>query len=81
MALTEKDLRAIANLIKVETLGLADKIDGLPTRDEIAAHDDRIMGELQAMRQEHTMLNGLVREHEDRITTLEEIHPDGEHAH
>ena len=89
MALTEKDLLAITNLIKAENLGLAtsaevrilaEKIDGLPTRDEFMSLIDQVMGKIRSTDQEHTMLTGRVRIHEDRITDLEEIHPGGSHA-
>ena len=80
---------AIANLIKAENLGLAskkelrelaEKVDGLPTRDELISLIDQVMGKVQSTDQEQTMLTGRVRDHEDRITSLEEIHPGGNHA-
>ena len=105
MALTEKDLRAIGELIsekidagieskvpgliKAEMLGLATSeelmrlaeiVRGMTTNEVTAANQDQVMGELQAIRQEHAMLNNRVRNHEDRITDLEEIHPGGDHA-
>lgn len=54
---------------------------GIPTRDEADADKDQIVGELQSMRQVMVMLSGRVRDHEDRPTSLETIHPGGEHAH
>ena len=80
MALTEKDLLAISKLIKAETHGLARREDlnrvaeivsRMTTNDVTAANQDQVMGELQAIRQEHAMLNNRVREREDRITVLE----------
>lgn len=79
----------VPGLIKAETLGLATSkevmrlaeiISGMTTKEEFSSTMDQVMGELQAIRQEHTMLTGRVRNHEDRITELEEIHPGGNHA-
>lgn len=76
-------------LIKAENLGLATSaevrklaeiVSGMTTNEVTAANQDQVMGELQAIRQEHAMLNNRVREHEDRITDLEKIHPGGSHA-
>ena len=57
---TKKELR---NLAEIER--------GMTTNEVTAANQDQVMGELQAIRQEHAMLNNRVREREDRITVLE----------
>lgn len=58
MALTEKDLRAIGDLISKKIRSevpalIKAAIRRIPTRDEAAADQDQVMGELQAIRQEH----------------------------
>lgn len=73
MALTEKDLDFIEKIIE-------EKISHLPTREEFHQRMDEAMGELQAIRQEHTLMSHRLSDHEDRVASLEKIHPDGQHS-
>ena len=73
MTLTEKDLDEIEELIEK-------KIKHLPTKDEFYRMMNKIIGELEKMRQELKITNHHFTRHEDRIANLEEIHPQGQHA-
>jgi len=59
---------------------LEDKINLLPTKDEFFTKMDEVMGELQAMREEDTILGHQVSEHEKRICGLEENQKSGHFA-
>lgn len=83
MTLTNEDFKNIEKLIEVtldEKLGvavedgIATKVDisHLPTKDDFYGKMDEVMGELKAIREEHVVSSGQIRDHEDRITHLEE---------
>ena len=62
---------------------LSDEIDDLrqgvkflPTKDEFYGKMDEVMGELKTIREEQTANTGRFADYEDRITRLEETHPD-----
>ena len=76
MTLTEKDLDEIEKLIEKAIKG---KVKGLPSRDEFLTAMDKVVGELQTMREELAFTNRHLNKHENRITALEEIHPQGQH--
>ncbi len=79
MTLTNSDFKNIRMLVKTtidedETLARKNDIKQLPTKDEFFGREDKIMGELKAVREEITMLSGLnrkVNDHDDRIEKVE----------
>ena len=58
---------------------LKEKIRLLPTRDEFLTKMDEVMGELQASRDEETILSYRVSKHSDDIEDLQNIHPGNKH--
>lgn len=81
MTLTGADLKAIRELISTELdlkleekleLKLEEKLALFPTRQEFLTHMDQIMTELRTIRQEQEFQTYRLRDHEDRITSLEE---------
>jgi len=72
--LTQRDLNLIEKIIN-ETI--EEKTRNLPTKDEFFTKMDEVMGELQAMREEDTILGHQVSEHEKRICGLEENQKSG----
>lgn len=58
--LTQKDLEEICKLINEI---FDEKIKFLPTKNEFAKRMDEVMGELQAIRQEQTLMSGRLSEH------------------
>lgn len=58
---------------------LREKIRLLPTRDEFLTKMDEVMGELQASREEQTILSYRVSKHSDDIEELQNIHPKNAH--
>ena len=88
MALTDSDLKAIQNLIKItldEVLEakldekLDEKLAHFPTKEEYFDREDKMMGELKTIREEVTFMSDLLSDHTDRIVSLEKIHPRGKH--
>ncbi len=78
MALTQQDLEAIGQLfdIRIDKAleeKLTEKLRDYPTRQEFLSHMDQIMTELKAIRQEQEFQTYRLRDHEDRITVLEDI--------
>ena len=77
MKLTKKDLEAIRELIKItidEELEekLNEKLKYFPTKEDFFSKVDKIMGELQAIRESQTILTGKVYDdHEPRIVKIE----------
>ncbi len=59
---------------------LVEMISHLPTKEEFFSAMDKIMGELKAIREEHTILAEHSRRHDDRIHKLETIHPSYKHV-
>jgi hypothetical protein len=77
MTLTQHDLDAIGQLfdIKIDNAleaKLTEKLRDYPTRQEFLSHMDQIMTELKAIRQEQEFQTYRLRDHEDRITVLED---------
>lgn len=70
-------VKAIFDYIDEKTKDMATKTDisHLPTKEEFFSAVDKIMGELEAIREEHTVLAEHSTRHEDRIHKLEKIHP------
>ena len=79
MALTNSDFKNIKGLVKAtidedETLVRKDDIKHLPTKEDFFDREDKIMGELKAVREEITILSDLnrkVNDHEVRIEKVE----------
>ena len=69
MTLTVRDLNEIEELVKTT---VKEEIRHLPTKDEFFGKMDEVMGELKAMREEHSILSRRVYEdHEPRIEKIE----------
>ena len=85
MSLTQEDLFKIEQLIdekmdqKLDEK-LDEKLKYLPTKDEIYSKMDEVIGELKATREEIALLSPRVSDHEERLTDLEDIHPDNQHS-
>lgn len=77
--LTKTDIDLIREIVKEEVNGLKSEFSHLPTKDEFYQSMDKVMGELQTIREELTISYGQVSKHEERISDLEKIHPQGEH--
>lgn len=75
--LTQRDLNLIEKIIN-ETI--EEKTRNLPTKNEFFTKMDEVMGELQAMREEDTILGHQVSDYEKRITDLEENRKSGRFA-
>ncbi|HET7099480.1 MAG TPA: hypothetical protein VFI61_04590 [Patescibacteria group bacterium] len=79
MSLTTNDLKLIKDVMKItidEELDskMDEKLGYLPTKEEFFASEDRLMGELKAVREEITMLSDLnrkVNDHDERIEVVE----------
>lgn len=81
MALTTNDLKLIKEVMKItidEELEIKleekfnEKLGTILSKDEFYSKMDEVMGELKAMREEHTMLSGRVYDdHEPRIKKIE----------
>lgn len=69
--LTQKDLEEIKKIVDES---LEEKTKLLPTKDEFFTKMDEVMGELSTIRDEQTILGHQVSDHEERLTSLEEIH-------
>jgi hypothetical protein len=59
---------------KVENL--EESVSHLPSKDEFYEKMDEIMGELRAIREEQAVMSDRLSGHENRITKLEEAHPE-----
>ena len=70
--LTKKDFDQIENIIEEK---LEEKMKFLPTKDEFFKMMDKIMGELNTIRQELKISLHRVDDHKERITSLEKLHP------
>lgn len=75
--LTQKDLDEIEKLIDER---LDEKIKHLPNKDEFYKAMSEIMGELKKMRETYELAEPKISGHETRITSLEDLHPQGKHA-
>jgi hypothetical protein len=86
MALTKLDLNAIKKIVRLEVddaleQKLEEKLGKYPTKDEFYISMDKLMKELETIRQELilTPSHSDFADLEERIIPLEEIHPDGKH--
>jgi hypothetical protein len=82
MALTDKDLNNIKNIVEVtidekldevlETkLVTKDNISHLPTKDEFYEKMDEVVGKLKVIREDYAVVTHRVSNHEHRITQVE----------
>lgn len=70
---SEKAVRAGTRLnIDERTKELEEKINLLPTKNEFFTEMDKLMKELQGMREEHVINSYHLKDHEDRIIILEQ---------
>lgn len=90
MALSKDDLNKIQLLIikgaaqvsnKIEETvvkleEIKEKINLLPTKDEFFKQMSDVMGELKDIREEKTAQSHQLSNHNDRIETLEKLHPE-----
>lgn len=75
--LTQSDIEIIEGIID-EKIG--EKLKNMPTKDELYTRLDYIVGELDTIRTEITLVTHSQENHENRITKLETIHPKNKHA-
>ena len=78
MALTNSDFKNIKVLVKAtidedETLVRKDDIKHFPTKEEFFDREDKIMGELKAVREEITILSDLNRKVNDYEVRIEKV--------
>lgn len=78
MSLTTNDLKLIKEVVKVtidEELDtkLEEKIKYLPTKKEFFDGEDKIMGELKAVREEITVLSDINRKVNDQEERIEKV--------
>lgn len=86
--LTDRDISAIENLMKVviERSDLVSKkdleqmISFLPTKDEFYEETLKLYKKLEDMEMEKNVLVRQVRRQDERIDSLEDIHPNGKHV-
>lgn len=80
--LTSDDIHKLSKVFatKEDFEKLEEKISNLPTKGEFFGKMDKVIGELQTMRNEHIITGHQVSDHEDRLEALEKIHPHGTHA-
>ena len=71
--LTQKDIDQIEEIMDQK---LDEKLKLLPTKDEFFTQMGEVMGELKAIREEHATQSLRLSNHEDRIETLEKLHPE-----
>lgn len=74
--LTQRDLESIEELIDEK---LDEKLKILPSKNEFFTKMGELMKELEALRQETTVLPEQVADLKDRVENLENIHPKGKH--
>lgn len=70
MALTQKDFDQIEEVTRGV---IKEEIKILPTKEEFFSKMDEVMGELNTIREEQTVLSGQVSNNESRLKSLEEI--------
>ncbi|OGY10254.1 MAG: hypothetical protein A3H88_00015 [Candidatus Blackburnbacteria bacterium RIFCSPLOWO2_02_FULL_44_9] len=75
--LTQADFNEVEQLVKEV---VREEIKHLPTKDEFFTKMDEVVGRLQKIEQELTVVAHQTKGHEDRITGLEKIHPQSQHA-
>lgn len=76
MVLAQKDFDQIEELVREI---IDEQAKHLPSKEEFFSTMDKVMKELEAIRQELVLTNHHLSDHEDRISSLEEIHPQGQH--
>ena len=72
--------REFKRLEKAIDKKLEERLKNIPTKHEFFNAMDKLMKELKAMREEHQIAVPRIYDHEERISSLEEIHPSGQHA-
>lgn len=82
--LTKQDLKRIELLFEIkldEKLEekLNDKLGLYPTRNEFFKSMDKIMGELETIRNEQILIAHSQGDYDERLEKLESIHPKGNH--
>lgn len=84
MALTKNDFNQLKKIFatKIELEELKDEVKEIlqKHRSELLNKMDKILKEILSSRQEQTVLSHQTSGHGDRISTLEEIHPQGQHT-
>ncbi len=63
--LTQDDIKVIEEIVEEKT-----KL--LPTKEEFFSKMDEVMGELKAIREEHTLTSGTISTHTDQLEEHEE---------
>jgi len=79
MALTDEDIKALKDLMKVSFTETADEmklvtkddINHLPNKDEFYKQTEKILKRLDGLEKEKDVLSHQVSNHEDRIKNLE----------
>lgn len=90
MALIKSDFTRIKNLVRLEIDDaleqkleekLEEKLGRYPTKDEFYTAMDKLMKELETIRQELTLTpsHSDLADLEERVVLLEELHPAGQH--
>lgn len=62
--LTQQDLKEIGDIVDSK---LEERLKYLPTKDEFAKRMDEVMGELQTIREEQTLISGSLSDHSDQL--------------
>ena len=73
--LNKQDIEIIEDIFDRKLEPMEEKISHLPTKDEFFQWMDKIMGELQEIREEIAISYGRIDDRENRITSLEKFHP------
>ena len=83
--LTQQDLDKIEQ--KLKDFATKDDLKDFATKDDLLKHRsdlmnklDKILKEILASREAQKIIGPRVSDHEQRITSLEKIHPQGKHA-
>jgi hypothetical protein len=76
MMLTFQDKKEIKEIVREE---VRKQTSFLPTKEEFFDRTDKILGELQDIRQEMVFTRTQYERMDGRVTNLEEIHPGGKH--
>lgn len=83
LMLTQKDLAALGNFIELrldqKLDPILEKINHLPTKDEFYEETLKLYKKLEDLEMEKNVLVRQVRRQDERIDSLEDIHPDGKH--
>ncbi|MFH1601677.1 MAG: hypothetical protein ABIB61_01840 [Candidatus Shapirobacteria bacterium] len=71
--LTKPDLDEIEKIVEKK---FEEKFAYLPTKDEFYESIDQVMGTLNKIQEEMAGMSSTYENHEERITTLEDLHPE-----